>query len=192
MNSLYRRCSFRLASLWRLAHLTNAVALKIAVRLRCVMLLHSKHEDRLARLADRLRLAQEVTPDLISSVIAAACVRLPAVGRTEKHGRINRLFNAGAWTEAALVLVELELPQWTLRRLVHDDGEWLCSLSKQPNLPAVFDDMVEARHEILPLAILSAALDARRHAAAAPEVSAPTVPQVRSTAGYAVCCDNFA
>jgi len=192
MKSLYRRRSFRLASLWRLAHLTGAVGVKIAVRLRCVMSLHSKHEDRLARLADRLRLAQQVTPDLIASVIADACVRLPGLSHTAKAGRLAHLLDAGAWTEAALVLVELELPRWTLRRLVHEDGEWLCSLSKQPNLPAEFDDMVEARHEILPLAILSAALDARRHAAAAPEISAPTVPQVRSTAGDAVCCDNFA
>ena len=28
---------------------------------------------------------------------------------------------------AALALVELELPAWKLRRLIYEDGEWLCS-----------------------------------------------------------------
>ena len=32
--------------------------------------------------------------------------------------RINRLIAARAWTDAALALVELELPQWSLRRIV--------------------------------------------------------------------------
>jgi hypothetical protein len=49
--------------------------------------------------------------------------------------RVNQLIEAGAWADATLAMVELELPYWNLRRLVHEDGEWLCSLSKQPNLP---------------------------------------------------------
>ena len=153
---------------------------------------HPKSADRLSLLADQLRLAQAVTPDLISHVIADACVRLAALGRTEKAARLNRLIEAGAWTEVALALIELELPQWTLRRLVHDGGEWLCSLSKQPNLPVEIDDTADARHEDLPLALLSALLEAKRQAADAREPRSPMVPQIRPATGYVVCCDNFA
>ena len=153
---------------------------------------HPKTADRLSLLADQIRLAQTVTPDLVSHVIDGACVRLPALGRTEKAARLNRLIEAGAWTEVALALIELELPQWQLRRLVHDDGEWLCSLSKQPNLPAEFDDTADARHEDLPLALLSALLEAKRQAADAREPRSPMVPQIRPATGTVVCCDNFA
>ena len=152
---------------------------------------HPKTADRLSLLADQLRLAHTVTPDLVSHVIDGACVRLPALGRTEKAARLNRLIEAGAWTEVALALIELELPQWQLRRLVHDDGEWLCSLSKQPNLPAEFDDTVDAGHEILPLAMLSAFVEARRQAVATRQVSVAAAPQVKFTTGHVVCCDNF-
>jgi len=153
---------------------------------------HPKTADRLSLLADQIRSAQAITPDLVSDVIDGACVRLPAISRTEKAARLRRLIEAGAWTEAALALIELELPQWRLRRLVHDDGEWLCSLSSQPNLPGEFDDTVDARHEILSLALLSAFLEAKRQATGAREVSAPAVPQVRRASSCVVCCDNFA
>ena len=139
-----------------------------------------------------LRLAQAVTPDLVSHVTDRVCVRLAALRRTENVARLNRLIEAGAWTEVALALIELELPQWTLRRLVHDGGEWLCSLSKQPNLPLEIDDTVDARHEDMPLALLSALLEAKRQAADAREPRSPMVPQIRPATGYVVCCDNFA
>ena len=153
---------------------------------------HPKTADRLSPLADQLRLAQAVTPDLVSHVIDDVCVRLAALRRTENVARLNRLIEAGAWTEVALALIELELPQWTLRRLVHDGGEWLCSLSKQPNLPVEIDDTADARHEDLPLALLSALLEAKRQAADAREPRSPMVPQIRPATGYVVCCDNFA
>lgn len=153
---------------------------------------HPNSADRLSPLTDRLRLSKTITPALISHVIADACVRLAALGRIEKARRLNRLIEAGAWTEVALALIELELPRWTLRRLVHDGGEWLCSLSKQPNLPAEIDDTADARHQILPLALLSAFVEARRQAATTRQVSVAAVPQVKSTTRYVVCCDNFA
>ena len=90
-----------------------------------------------------------------------------------------------------MALVELELPYWKLRRLVYDDGEWLCSLSNEPRLPLGLDDVAEASHAILPLAILIALIEARR-AAAASATSATTVTQVGSVPGHAMCCDNFA
>ena len=54
--------------------------------------------------------------------------------------RIDQLIEARAWNDAALALVELELPAWKLRRLVYEDGEWHCSLSRQPNLPVALED----------------------------------------------------
>ena len=78
--------------------------------------------------------------------------------------RVNRLIEAGAWTDATLALVELELPQWKLRGIVYEDGEWHCCLSRQPQLPLGLDEVAEASHEILPLAILIAFLQARRAA----------------------------
>jgi hypothetical protein len=153
-----------------------------------VMLFDPKHEDRFDRLTEQLRLSPALKPDhLISNVIVHACTRIPA----EKAARIDQLIEAGAWSDAALALVELELPAWKLRRLVYEDGQWLCSLSKQPNLPAALDDTADASHAVMPLAILTAFVEARRRASAMRETSLHTVPQVTRTSGYAVCCDNF-
>ena len=153
---------------------------------------HPKTVDRLSPLADEIRFAQAVTSNLVLHVIADASVRLAGLGRKAEAARLNRLIEAGAWTEVALALIELELPQWQLRRLVHDDGEWLCSLSKQPNLPAEFDDTVDARHEILPLALLSVFVEARQQESATRQFSSPAATQVKPTKSYAICCDNFA
>ena len=146
-----------------------------------------KHEDRFDRLIDQLRLAPTLTADLISDVIVHACTRLPA----GKAARIDQLIEVGAWSDAALALIELELPAWKLRRIVYEDGKWLCSLSRAPNLPVELDDTADASHEVLPLAILSAFVEARRRASVMRETSLRIVPQVRRTSGYAVCCDNF-
>jgi MYXO-CTERM domain-containing protein len=156
------------------------------------MLFDPKCDDRLARLTKQLRLAPALTPDLFSNVIAEGCTRLPALSRTGQVARIDRLIAAGAWTEAALALVELELPTWKLRRLVYEDGEWLCSLSRQPNLPMGLDDTADAGHEVLPLAVLGALVAARRRAEMEDDNSPSTVPQVRPMSDAAICCDNFA
>src|ERR1035438_3739231 len=151
-----------------------------------------KHEDHLDRLMEQLRLAPALTPDLIGCVIADACIRLPVLNKAGKAPRIDQLIEASAWSDAALALIELELPAWKLRRLIYEDGEWFCSLSKQPNLPVTIDDTADARHEVLPLAILSAFLEARRTPSAVRKRSSPTVPQVQPTSGIVICCDNFA
>src|SRR5664279_5190993 len=153
------------------------------------MLSDPKHEDHLDRLMEQLRLAPALTLDLIGAVIANACIRLPVLNKAGKAARLDHLIKAGAWSDAALALIELELPTWKLRRLVYDDGEWFCSLSKQPNLPIEFDDTADARHEVLPLAILCAFVEARR--AMSHETNATTVPCVWPAPDYATCCDNF-
>jgi hypothetical protein len=153
------------------------------------MLFHPPREDRLGQLEEQLRRARAVTADLLTDVIARACVDFPQYGGAAEV-RINRLIEAGAYTDAAMALLELELPHWKLRRLVYDDGEWICSLSRQPWLPVDLDDVAEARHEILPLAVLTTFLQALG-ADAADEPRAASVPQVRPAQGYAICCDNF-
>jgi len=102
--------------------------------------------------------------------------------RAGKAARIAQLIEAGAWDDAALALIELELPAWKLRRLVYEDGEWFCALSRQPNLPVALDDTVDASHEVLSLAILSAFVEARRRASAMRETSLQVPPVRQSSA----------
>ncbi len=130
-----------------------------------------------------------ITLDRASDIIGAACMR-PARDRKGKAARLQDLVEAKAWTEAALALVEIELPGWTVRRLVREEGKWLCSLSRQANLPAWLDETVEARDEALPLAILGALLEVRSQAGSAERST--LVPQVRPVAGQIAVCDNFA
>lgn len=154
------------------------------------MLIQTKREELLDRLEEQLRRARVVAADLMTDVIAQACVRVQVHHSTTK-ARINRLIESGACIDAALALIELELPRWKLRRLVYEDGQWLCSLSRQPMVPLELDDVAEASHDIMPLAILLAFLGALR-AAAPSEARIVTVPQHRPAQGHALCCDNFA
>jgi hypothetical protein len=101
------------------------------------------------------------------------------------------LIEAGAWTDAALAVIALELPDWQLRRLEYDGGQWFCALSRGPNLPAMLDDTADANHELMPLAILRAFFQARRMAEIAPRATSP-VPKVSTASDSIVCCDNFA
>jgi hypothetical protein len=155
------------------------------------MLFVPNHEECLVRLEEQLRPTQTVTPKLMSELIAQGCVRSAACAGAAK-ARIDRLIASGAWTDAALALSELALPQWKLRRLVYEDGEWHCSFSKQPTLPIELDDTAEASHESLPLAILIAFIEALRQGSASPVSPSRAVAQVRPALGHVVCCDNFA
>jgi hypothetical protein len=67
----------------------------------------------------------------------------------------------------------------------------LLSLSKQPWLPFGFDETAEATHEILPLAILIAVVEARRLGQMR-VTAASSVPQVSSAKMYSFSCDNYA
>jgi hypothetical protein len=145
----------------------------------------------LSELQERIRRAQTLTPALAAEVIARACPRLQARRPTAK-ARIVRLIESGAFADAMLALLALELPQWKLRRLVCEDEEWHCAMSKQLWLPAELDDMAEAQHQSLPLAILGAFLEAKRQSCTASEGHRQSVPPVRLTRGYALCCDDFA
>jgi hypothetical protein len=151
-----------------------------------MMLFAPKHD--LNRLEARLRGSQEINAKLMFDVMQV-CGRLEAVGRAPQ-ARISRLIESGAWTDAALALLELELPRWKVRRLVLEDGEWLCTLSKEPQLPLGLDEASEGTHEVLPLAILIAMLDAR-HASSASSAESMVVPRVSQSTGHTINCDNF-
>jgi hypothetical protein len=155
------------------------------------MSLDPSQQQRLRALREHLRRARSASPELMADVIGRACPRFPAHPPAAK-ARVIRLIEAGAFADATLALLELELPQWKLRRIVYEDGEWICSLSRHRQLPDWLDDAAEARHATLPLAILAALAEAQGHAGDSRQAGSPTVPQVRSAADYVVCCDNFA
>jgi hypothetical protein len=157
-----------------------------------VMMMKSYGERRLDELQAELGRAQAGSAWLMSKVADACGRTVPGVSA---RGRIDRLIAVEAWTEAALALAELESPRWKLRRLIWDDGNWICLLSSQWKLPDWLDDQVEFRHESLPLAILGALVAARRcgetAAAMATARSVPRCP-IELKDGTIISCDNFA
>jgi hypothetical protein len=155
------------------------------------MSLLSEHHDSRG-ISDLLRDANAATTELVSQIIDEACRRFPSVGQTQQTARIEQLIQSGAWTDAALALIDLELPQWQVRRIAYDDGEWYCALSRERELPEWLDQSVEARHADLALAILSAFIDAQRISAPSSRTSVPSVPCDAGALYDPVCCDNFA
>lgn len=144
-----------------------------------------------AELGERLRSADAVTADIMSDVVGQACRRFPSFGQSEKSRHLERLFESGAWTDAALALIDLELPQWQLRRIAYDEGEWHCALSRQRELPDWLDSAIETHHADLALAILSAFVEARHLNAPVGWSSVPAVRPDISRLYEQVCSDNF-
>ncbi len=128
-----------------------------------------------ADLARRLRSADAPTPALLADVIVTACPRLPALPQAGDRSRLADLIAHGAWVDAALALVGLELPFWQLRRIAYDDGEWHCALSRHREMPDWLDGAVEFRHADLALAILGALVEARGVESPASRASVPPV-----------------
>lgn len=149
-----------------------------------------RHNDA-SSLSDRLRIAQAMTGPLMREVMDRACRRIPALRQSERTARLMRLIDAEAWTDAALALVELELPLWRVRRIAYDEGEWYCALSRERELPDWLDAAVEGCHGDLAIALLSAFVEVRAFAV---EVSRPRVlpaqPALEPLCEPAVC-ENF-
>ncbi len=139
-------------------------------------MLHIWKFGDLGSLNKRLHDAAIADAALVNAVIDTACRRYPSLGQTEKTARLTGLIQSGAWTDAALALIDLELPLWQVRRIAYDNGEWFCALSRERELPDWLDQAAEARHADLALAILSAFVEARR--VSAPE-SRTSVPDAR-------------
>jgi hypothetical protein len=145
---------------------------------------------RVCELADRLGDADTVTPKLLSDVIREVCSRISAIPPSKGLLRIERLVQSGAATDAVLALLTLELPQWQVRRITYDEGEWHCAVSCQRELPDWLDQSIEARHANLALSILSAFLDVKRVSTSSASLGAPRSAVV-SPLYMPMCCDNF-
>jgi hypothetical protein len=150
-----------------------------------------KHDDDI-ELPARLRDASAMSAELLRSVIATVCRRFPSLGQPEKAAQIERLMASAAWTDAVLALIGLELPQWQVRRIAYDEGEWHCALSRQRELPEWLDQSIDAHHPDLPLAMLCAFVDARLTSARSNQTSVPAVPYDANASYEPLCCDNFA
>jgi len=142
-------------------------------------------------LGDRLR-ACGVTAELLSDIIHETCRHFPSTEGNARAARIERLIRSHAWTDAALALIDLELPQWQLRRIAYDQGEWYCALSRERELPDWLDQSIEGRHADLALAMLSAFVEAQRVAAPSSRTSVPAVTRDATPLYMPLCCDNFA
>jgi hypothetical protein len=142
-------------------------------------------------LSELIHDAPVATNGLLREIIGTTCRRFASPGQNASAARIERLLSADALAEATLTLIDLELPQWHLRRVIYDGGEWYCALSRERELPDWLDQPVEAHHHDLALAILAAFVEAQ--AVTAP-LSRPSVPASRREANvfFAQMCDNLA
>jgi hypothetical protein len=152
------------------------------------MLFSPDYDSLVDALENHLWRSKTITVELANAV-THSCPHVPQ--HPTPKAKLLRLIESGAFTDAVLALIELEAPDWKLRRLLYDNSEWHCSLSKQLGLPADLDEMAEASHSVLPLAILGALAEARSMNLRAREVRSNSVPQVRPVRGYPACCDNF-
>ena len=154
------------------------------------MSVFSNHPDT-GGLSERLRDSPVATSALFREIIDTVCRRYPRLTPVARAAQIDNLIGARAWTEAALALVELELPLWQVRRIVYDGGEWYCALSRARELPDWLDQSMESRHPDLALAILTAFVEARRVTASSDRPSVPTVARKLDAGFIPLCCENF-
>lgn len=141
---------------------------------------------------EKLRDAPAITAKLLSDVIDETGRRVAPVRWAKNAERIAALMRSGAWTDAVLALIEVGLPQWQIRRIVYDAGEWRCALSRQRELPDWLDQSVESSHADLALAMLGAFVDAARISERSNRTSVPYAPHTTSPLYTPLCCDNFA
>ena len=142
-------------------------------------------------LGEKLRAADEMTPELMAEILNVTRRRVLLRGHRAKLLRLKELIDGRAWTDAALVLIELELPLWQIRRIAYDVAEWHCALSRQRELPDWLDQSIEARHPNLALAILTAFVEAQR-AMPLSRPGVPVLPREPDPDGIPLCCENFA
>jgi hypothetical protein len=147
--------------------------------------------DNETSLSDRLRESPGVTASLVRNVTDTVCRQHFHLGQTRMVARVERLIAAEAWVEVSLALIDLELPQWWLRRLVYDGGKWHCALSRRREVPDWLDQAVEASHPDLPGALLMAFLEVHRISEPLGRPSVPVTP-LESAPCAPFCCDNFA
>jgi hypothetical protein len=144
-----------------------------------------------AEISARIHDAPKGTTIIFRETMEATCRRFPSLGQSVKTARIECLLDADALAEAELALIDLELPQWQVRRMAYDGGEWYCALSRDRELPDWLDQSVQAHHQDLTLAILAAFVEAQAVTTPLSQTSVPTVRHETSTTYVAASCDNF-
>ena len=144
-----------------------------------------------ASLGDHLRNAQGMTGPLMREILDKACRRIPSLRQSERTARLMQLIDAEAWTDAALALMELELPLWHVRRIAYDRGEWRCALSRERELPDWLDAAVEGCHGDLAIALMSAFVEVQALAMEAPRPSVPSVRPIPNAFYEPVACENI-
>ena len=155
----------------------------------CVMSDIISSERQLETLIEDVRKAPALNRDLFLKIIEEGGSRLWNLnGRS--RAPLSRLVEQGAWIDASLTLLECDSPQWKLRRLLREDGEWFCSLSKCPSVPLELNDTADAHQEDAALAILSAFLEAERKAMT--DSYQDERGGVRARKGTLLDCENFA
>ncbi len=150
----------------------------------------------LAELKSEFERRQVPDTQLLAKLVGQPRRQAALAGDAAKAEQIDQLIELGAWTEAALALLRLALPQWKLRRLLCQDGIWSCSLSRIWNGPDWLADEVESRHEMMPMAILCALLEAQEFGPQSSALAVTSVPRCGRTDADAtpadiMCCDNF-
>jgi hypothetical protein len=143
-------------------------------------------------LGEQLLAAHEMTPELMTEILDVTCRRVPLQGLTAKALRLKQLIDARAWTDAALTLIERELPLWHIRRVTYDAGEWYCALSRQCELPDWLDQSIEGRHQDLALAVLTAFVEAQSAMAPSGRPSVPVVARATDADCIPLFCEDFA
>lgn len=131
------------------------------------------------------------TAALFNQLLATACASDDPIRQAVPVACLKRLIAARAWNDTALALLAFQLPDWQLRRLAYDDGEWHCALSRARAMPEWLDTTTEAHHPNMALAILGALV-----AAAAESAPSRLTPVPMSHPGDAafepMLCENFA
>lgn len=129
----------------------------------------------------------------IATLLSTWCAESNQCPATSPGGSdiIRRLIAAGAWTDATLALIDIRLPQWRLRRLAFDAGEWHCSLSRQRDMPDWIDQSIDGHNARLPLAIMEACEAAARENETSGKTSVPPSPVTRLDDCEPMNCDNF-
>jgi hypothetical protein len=130
------------------------------------------------------------TTAAVVAKILAGSDHLPAHRQhADGAAQITRLVQSGGRIDAALALIALELPQWQLRRIAYDGGEWHCALSRTREFADWLDQSVDGRHCDLALALLDALVEAQQVAASSRQLDA--LPPLTDAACTPLCCDNF-
>lgn len=137
--------------------------------------------------------SDSVSPDMaeVFAELQTRSPRLAALRATGDVAHLDCLIACGAWTDAALALLAIELPQWQLRRLAYDDGAWHCALSRTRDMPDWLDAGVETHHPDMAMAIMTALREAME-GDTSPRFA--VVPRTTAASGdfEPVLCDNYA